>query len=896
MLIELQTTTARFLTMFANKIRLQPFCLTDPVAKPLPFCPGPWFIDHVTVPEGSIVQLSPGTVQLQQPISLNIVLASALAASGPAETAPCLNPQPNFNFNLNATVDDTGIPLLNVSYAGSSLPLPDLEADVQDVLGNLTTPASTPLPLDAISSMFGTNLVAIKAGIAADPTGQRVAIRVEFAGGGAMADWGAFFAGQFKAHDPAHDWSVFVSADLIEQSIDSRMNKALEKPIADGTFTLDSGPDVSYLGIPVVPIFSAAFSGEAVDACQCLWGKIDLGVDISATIALSVPQADTLQMDLFVNWDLDDWEVACCAFTAAVFWGFVGTELLDEGKIDWGEFLAGIAGGATFTTVFNAVIGAAHGEAGKQVDFPGWQKIDEDDDGFHYRSSVTNSAALTPLGLTMTGLLALPDGVSFGGTQTSPMVIKEARLKLEYSQFEWVLDECGARTMVAMAWASFIDLGMAPIHACTVEILSDDPLNQFGPFLKWADDGLAFRITYASINPDYFANPYPCQVRVITNGGVRIISFKPIPYISKEDVQTAEKKALIEYPLKCKEYLESDQFWKPGGRFNPHWAPDPPWERLVQQWHAIVQGLAPGETLTVQSRGAPVAEISANSRGVLEFAASVAARRGEQGLLELQRERSARGVERNSVLIKQVPLRPLGTLPAGGRPIALSLLNRPSGPAVALATSEGLALHSLLLPGYSRLMALRLVTGLRGLIFFGGSVIGWGDQGIVALGNTIVPPFEAPISGAAADGRLLLLSQQELHVFERGGRSFIRRDQVQGERLALGHGVLAAADSNAVTLYDAHSFRLIGRIEIRNTAALKPAHFAGARAAFFVSDRDHGGSLVALSERGEISVAGRYFQAPLPFTATRLASRLAVIEAGRTVELYGAGASISFER
>jgi hypothetical protein len=895
MLIELQTTTTRFLTLFANKIRAQPVCLTDPITQPLPFCNGPWFIDHLKVPHGSITQLEPGTVQLQQPISFAIVLAEALPVSGPAQTVPCLEPQPTFNFNLQATVDGAGVPTLTVTYAGTSLPLPDLNSEVQGFLGNLAAPTSTPIPIDSIGEVFGTSLVATAAGIAVDPSGDRIAIRVEFEGGEPAGDWNSFFAGQFKAHDSTHDWSVFLSADLIEASIKSRLNNALQGPISTGTFELTSGPDVSYFDAVVLPVFFATFDGNAIDACQCFWGKIDLGVTINTAIELSVPEADTIQMDVYLSWDLNDLETVCCAFTAAVFWGFVGTELLDEGKINWGEFLAGVAGGATFTTVFNAFIGGAHGEAGKYVDFPGWQKIDEGDDGAHYVTSVTNSDQLNQFGLTMTGLLALPDGVSFGGTQVTPNDLKEPRLKLEYSQFEWVLDECGTKTMLAEAGCYFLNFGFLPIHACKVEILSADPLHQFAPFLQWGDSGAGFSIPYAALVPDYFANPYPCQLRIITNGGVRVITFDPIPFISQEEVEAGEMKAMLEYPIKCKEYLAEDPFWN-GGRFNPKWAPDPPWERVVQQWHAIVQGLTPGEKLTVATQGAPIAEIIANGDGHVELVANVPAQRGEQGLIELKRERGKPIAERKSVMIKQVPLQPLGKLSIGGRPLDICLVATAGGPTLALATTRGVSQYNVSMPGYGRRTAFRPVAGVRGLLSWGGQMITWGEHGLVGLGSAVTTPFDAPISAAAADDRLLLLSEERLSVLEREDRRFVRHDRVEGQHMALSHGVLATAAVGLITLYDARSFAQLGHIKLRDATALMPARFAGAKAAFFVANRVEGGSLVALWRRGDVSETARYFKTPILFKAATVASRLAAIETDGTVGIYGVGSAVTIQR
>jgi hypothetical protein len=894
MFIEFQTTTQQLLTEFANRVRVASFCLTTPIADAIGPCGGPWLIDHIEVPTGSLSQFSDGVIELDQPITVHLVNVPQLAASGPAATAPCLKPAPSLKFHLEASVDDDGVPSMTVSYVGLFAPALGEESmqQIEGMLGGLLTPVSTKFDLGVISQILGTPVTATAAGIAVNQAGDRIATRIQLAGGGGAGNWDSFFSGQFKPHKSDHDWSVFLSVDLLTASIKTRMLASLQEPIEDDKFSLDSGPNTVYLPVPAKPTFLTTFSGEAIDACVCLWGEIDLDVDITGKIEMSVPEENSVEMDLKISWNLDDLEAFCCAFTAGIFWGFVGTNLLNEGEINWGEFLLGFGGGATLPVAFSAFIGVAHDTAGEQMAMPGWKKISDT----HYQMKI-NDIDFSDLGsdFTMNGVFAAADGVAFGGTQGSIATLKTPVLHATVDQTGWqIRDPCGSPGMTASAAVQFLPTAFdqLPLHACEVKYVSDGPFGQFkDEYLGWSDAGAAIAIPYGAVVSEYAADPYPCQIMAITNGGVRVITFDPIPAITQQEVDTAVQMAILAQPVKCHEYLAEDDFWK-GGKFNPLWAPDPFWDRLIQHWNVVIEGLDPGENLVVTDKEShPLAEITATAKGGAELVASVRADRGSDGGIILQREGGRANGRRGNVLIQQTPVQSLGKITAGGSAVDLSAL---SSSTIAVATSQGLAVYDLSAPRASQLLGFRSVARLRGVLSWQGLALGWGDGGLVSVAGDFERRNGGPVQAAAAGSRLFLLGEEGLEVYERG-QSPTLHSGVQGDKLALGGGVLAAASQHALVFHDARSLRELGGVDLRGVDLLDSVRFASARAAFYAGDHERG-TIYTISREHETSEAARYFRLPLLIGAKRVGNRLAKIDVNGRVEVYATEQSSSLER
>jgi hypothetical protein len=80
---------------------------------------------------------------------------------------------------------------------------------------------------------------------------------------------------------------LFLDKQLLIGTNTGLFNASFEEQAQDNKFSLESGPDVLYM-FGAAPLFMVTFSGEAINACICLWGEIDLNVDLTANITLGV--------------------------------------------------------------------------------------------------------------------------------------------------------------------------------------------------------------------------------------------------------------------------------------------------------------------------------------------------------------------------------------------------------------------------------------------------------------------------------------------------------------------------------------------------------------------------------------------------------------------------------
>ena len=84
------------------------------------------------------------------------------------------------------------------------------------------------------------------------------------------------------------------------------------------------------------------FNGELIDACLCFFHPIDVDIDVTSIITLSLPHENVLRTDIRTTYDADDAEVFCCALTAGLFLPVVIAIYMAEGKVNFGMFIASL--------------------------------------------------------------------------------------------------------------------------------------------------------------------------------------------------------------------------------------------------------------------------------------------------------------------------------------------------------------------------------------------------------------------------------------------------------------------------------------------------------------------------------------------------------------------------
>lgn len=195
-------------------------------------------------------------------------------------------------------------------------------AQINSVVAAQIPPTSRVIDVHALQSvMGGMSMKVTNAGATTNDNGELLAVRIEINGDGKqISEWTEFFNHYQSKLPSGHDWSLLIDQQLLRKSISAQVQAGLSGSSAQ--FALRSGINTSW--IPWASSFNVTFSGEAINACTCLWGEIDVDVDVTNSLALSVPGRDTLRLRLHLDYDLNDLEVFCCILTATLFWPIVG--------------------------------------------------------------------------------------------------------------------------------------------------------------------------------------------------------------------------------------------------------------------------------------------------------------------------------------------------------------------------------------------------------------------------------------------------------------------------------------------------------------------------------------------------------------------------------------------
>jgi len=180
---------------------------------------------------------------------------------------------------------------------------------------------------------------------------------------------------------------------------------------------------------------------------------------------------------------------------------------------------------------------------------------------------------------------------------------------------------------------------------------------------------------------------YPCQVRVITNRGVRTLTFPPAQPLNDAESQALQT-GLLGASLSC--YYWEKQFTKIE---TIHWLVDPPFHVLrdgaVRQWQILVKGVDPSNTLTVRAPdGATVLIGRPSSSGALHFSLMFADQGGPQELtLELERPHDATA-EPHEVSVRQTFYSLRASLPVQGKVRRIEVTGALREPHLAVTTDR----------------------------------------------------------------------------------------------------------------------------------------------------------------------------------------------------------------
>jgi hypothetical protein len=715
MYFEFQLSITMLGAVVRNQLHYQALCY----ASSFPYQTDTLLINRILVLENTslrrepaqlVVQTADGTTSvsgskcvLVQPLQFELVTQADALASGPASAPIKYSPSIELLVDIIAFSDgSTAFLQLSVNGVdfGALGPLADTttrEAIVkalQDGFGTVTRAVD----MYALQSLMpGVPLVATNAGATTTSAGDVLVLRVEVNGtADPVGQWTDFYNSYDTNLAGAHDWGLLIDKNLLIAGIKQKLGASLAA--SSDKFSLDSGPAATWK--PSWPGFDIAFSGEVINACTCAWGELDVNVDVSSAVTLSVPTTDVLRTRVHTTYDASDVETFCCALTAGLFWPVVGLIYLSKEKVNFGQYLLGYLAGPVGVFIAVCVI-AGNQSVVSNLDAT-CHKVD--DETVQCDQPTTFGFGALGGAYHLEVITGITPGPVLGGSATLA-ALTDPLVKVTFSEFTWVLRGSCSQGFHSELVGQISLTTATPgsiLRLCPVTVLAD-PAHVFHVSVQ----STTITIT-ATLNQEYLGAPYPCQVLAPTNGGVRIITLAPVQEITPERVQELAMQLSIAQSncnVPIKDWRWSD--------------PDPgPQETQVDWlWQIVVSKMRPGQRVEVLDGGRTVlATATATSRGVAhatvwqgpsqrEIALSLLDATGGSVLSRLRRwlgrwllgQRAAEEGARE-VSIRLVQLEPVARFTVQGQLEAVRFDLNGAQPLLGVTTSEGQWLYDVRTP------------------------------------------------------------------------------------------------------------------------------------------------------------------------------------------------------
>jgi hypothetical protein len=737
-------------------------------------------------------------VRLSQPVTVYVATHAQIVAGGtqgPQQFSQ--SQQLNVLFDLfgELQVDDdkqvTGA-AISLAYAGNDLPPMALPPDVQSAIDEVLQQVqqSTLLDLGPLATALETTVTPGNVGVATDPAGTRVAIRLELApvAGNPKTEWGGFYS-SVPDRLMGRDWSVLVDGSIITQTIGNRFASNLSG--SSNSFEVTSGPDVTWQSwLPGVKIY---FEGNLINVCDFT----SIGVEVTAFTTFSLEQGipPRLKASTHLTWNLIDSDVFLCGLEAALFTGTFGAVI-------------GAAGGpigAAIGAVIGIVVGivgvalyAGSADASKLPDVvpADCQQTSPNDADY---LDIVCRRDLDPVDVPLIGSIA-PDHLS--GTGLGLLLLGDADTPQHEDGFGTHLRplgwnqslNCNTKS-VDIELTGGVDNGnsvgigwkLCDVHVEDDLLANDFPPGFFIPVYTNANQ-IDIRPNYSAWDA-YFASPYPCHLYVRASCGTRWYDFGSLP--NAPEAPPLEE-VIAAWATHCSPAYNG--YW--GGSHIPDWLidPDPPWEPTMHRWDVVATGLREDSISSLaDANGRVLARAVANAAGHVVHS-SVLTRAVSLGGLQLGQRAVAiaRGAEAATVQIEGPPqnghLLITQTLLGQQAAVAMSGSLRgfafPGGAwsgVFAVITSTGLHVYALPAPDLrgARLTFQLLDPSLRGVAAVSSGLLLVGDGGVVyrplLVGGRLGSPrtvLTAPAQAATAlRGIGCVLVEGGVHVLDESLRS-----------------------------------------------------------------------------------------------------------------------------
>lgn len=773
MLIEFQISSARLYAILLSRMRSQKICITNEFSG----LGKTFIIDHFEFldsglftrkSENVVIHLAGGdktiggtVVRLNQPVNIHAVSTATLEANNSKKSSPDLVLEIKLLFDLSMFVSND-VPYFRVKLADVDVSsISSVAPNAADFIkNNFSFGIENAMNISSLKHMLNTTVVANNAGLTIDAKGQYVSMRIEVNSSDNQFDaWNMFFNSDVLDHLGSKDWSIMIDSGLIVPMVVEKIGQSMG---SSTRFNLESGPSGSWSWANG-PYIDVSFNGEIIDACTCAFWEIDLNVDVSVGINLSVPKVDILRMNAKIDWDVDNTEVACCAITAGLFWPVVGAIMMDKNIINWGLFLEGLALGP-LAPFIGVILGAT--KTTPNIPAPSsCSKISNKE--FQCDQPASIQVGLGKLHLD--NLVALPSGPLLSGTMFTGVAYGTPQISAGCTGFRWHLEgSCNSGYQIDNDATILIEnVGHAEVCVCEVKIIDDSKGIYYADFKenRYRPDWAVGAVTVHAGDGAYQKNAYPCKVFIKTNGGARIITIQPPKPITNEQ-EEALKFQMVRAKADCMKL--ADPFWSATGKMNPKWIPDPPppetiYERL---WQVLVIGLLKGEEVVATDyKGTVIATANASAKGVAQISLITKPIEGRDGGLYFARKNTTKSSNaliipfthnpgdiptnlafetknhkptkvseaHRKILIKQIVLVHEAIFNLSGRAKSICAGYFNNIPSIVILDEDGLRTYNvgrLTAPFLERLV---LDPNLKGTILFNEKLLTWSDEGLYVI-------------------------------------------------------------------------------------------------------------------------------------------------------------------